>query len=178
MSDETYSVFDSEACDESGDGHQSGLTLEQAALRLLEGAGCVHEVRREDAVATLRVGDAESGLTPTDIVSACDEPAAARQEIYRRIVRGELPLPGTLRALTDHEYHRGLVKAVHGVDDVEADVLVKLRNGYYHTLLDPVQQRAADRLVARGLLEKLRQPRKGSPPLYKLSRSEDDLAAS
>ncbi|MEQ9153503.1 MAG: hypothetical protein RLO06_18640 [Parvibaculum sp.] len=173
MSIETFTVLNAESGDESADGHRSGLTLEQAARALLEGAGCIHEIRREGGFATLWTGATDGALAPTDIVSASDEPAAVRREIYRRVVRGELPLPGPLVALSDRDYHRNLVKAAHGVDDAEAALLVKLQNGYYHTLLDPGERRTAEGLVERGVLDRLRQRRKGFEPLYRLAQSAE-----
>lgn len=176
MTDERYTVFDVEACGEDGDGHRSGLSLEQAARELLERSGSVHEIRREGAYATLYVSDGDGALVATDIVSAADEPAVARREIYERVVRGDAALPGPFMAVTDRAYRRELARLAYGVDDAEADLLVKLGNGHYHTLLDHAEQRLAEGLFARGIVKRLRQRHKGHASLYRLAQPDDDAA--
>lgn len=173
----TYTVFSCEADDAASDRHLSGLTLDQAARALLERSGRIHEFRRAGAFVTLFVSDADGALIETDIASSADEPAEARREIYERVVQGALALPGPYVVSTDVEYYRSLAKALHDVTDSEADLLVKLRNGHYHTLLDPNEQRLAEALTARGILWKLRQPRKGFASLYRLAAAADHADA-
>ncbi|MEX2628640.1 MAG: hypothetical protein WD341_01790 [Tistlia sp.] len=52
-------------------------------------------------------------------------------------------------------------------EDAEARLLAKL-DGYWQCLVDPEDAALADRLVAAGQLERLRQVRRGFPAMYRL----------
>ncbi len=106
--DGRFTVFNLEYGAECDD-HASGLTLAEAALRLLELAQIPHEIRRDaDSVLTLFIPDDRPDragqLRPSDAQSANPDDTAALAEVYQLIVAARAGLRGPYIAVTDEEY--------------------------------------------------------------------------
>lgn len=94
--------------DDHGD-IESGLTVVEAAHRLLTRDGYEYEVRREDDYWTLYVSRCSRnstgprGMTRSVVLSVADDEDAAREEIARRVIRSGMWERGEFRCLTDEE---------------------------------------------------------------------------
>lgn len=86
----TYTVFNIEDEDPED---LSGLPLAAAVDRLLEVSGCDYIFRRVDGTMEMRIEPWEWSVAPKGLTSDLMDDEAAKQQILRRFVTGEVMLP-------------------------------------------------------------------------------------